>query len=250
MTLRRLMYQNVDRGTRLEQENRAVRPADAVIHQFVERQHVVRRQLLIGACAAAVLRAVSVLPTAARDDAVIPELATVPTTGARRPGPMIATASAGQSPSSRGDVPVAIRIPNAAVDAAVERIDIIDGVMQNPSGPWVVSWYHDLGTLGRRDNVVMAGHVDYWDIGPAIFWNLSQLVAGDAIDVVSEQARGFTYAVEWMKNYVVAEMTAEDLDEMLGNAGEALTLITCAIGSWDPDAQEYRERTVLRATQL
>jgi sortase (surface protein transpeptidase) len=148
-------------------------------------------------------------------------------------------------------VPVAIRIPKAAVDASVERVEITDGVMQNPSGPWVVSWYHDLALLGRSDNVVMAGHVDYWDVGPAVFWNLGQLVPGDPIEVVSERDRQFTYAVAWMKNYVVADMTAADLDEMLGDAGgEALSLITCAIGSWDPDAQEYRERTVLRAMQI
>lgn len=54
-----------------------------------------------------------------------------------------------------------------------------------------------------------------------------------------------------MQNYVVAEMTAEDFDELLGDVGdEALTLITCAAGSWDPDTREYRERTVLRAVQI
>ena len=215
------------------------------------RRRVDRRELLTAACAAAVLRAMSALPTAAQDEEVITELAEVPTTGAARPGPVVVTASPRQPPSSIGQIPVTIRIPNAAVDAPIERLDVVDGVMQNPSGPWVVSWYHDLAMLGRGDNVVMSGHVDYWNVGPAVFWNLSQLVAGDTIEVIAEQNRGFTYAVEWMKNYVVADMTAEDLDEMLGPAGgEALTLITCAIGSWDPDLQTYRDRTALRAVMV
>lgn len=190
-------------------------------------------------------------PVSARDEAPVEMLRGVPSTGARRPGPLMPFAASGGSGAARGEVPLAIRIPNAAVDASVERLDIVDGVMPNPSGPWVVSWYHDLATLGRRDNVVMAGHVDYWDVGPAVFWNLSQLVPGDQMDVLSENDKTFTYALEWTKNYVVAEMTREDFDEMLGAAGgEALTLITCAIGSWDEAAQEYRERTVLRAMQI
>lgn len=209
-----------------------------------------RRRVLTGIAALAAVAAVAPRRGAAQDDLVSWGLSEVPSTGARRPGP-ISLAAGGAQRSLRGEVPVAIRIPKAAVDTSVERVEITDGVMQNPTGPWVVSWYHDLALLGRGDNVVMAGHVDYWDVGPAVFWNLGQLVPGDPIEVASERDRLFTYAVSWMKNYVVADMTAADLDEMLGDAGgEALTLITCAIGSWDPGAQEYRERTVLRAMQI
>lgn len=210
-----------------------------------------RRSLLIRASVLAALGTFEARPSEAQDDAVIESLSEVPSTGARRLGPIALAAKSGGTRATRGETPVAIRIPKAGVDASVERLDIVGGVMPNPSGPWVVSWYHDLATLGRRDNVVMAGHVDYWDVGPAVFWNLSQLVPGDRIDVISEKDDSFSYAVEWMQNYVVAEMAQEDFDEMLGDAGgEALTLITCAIGTWDEATQEYRERTVLRAMQV
>jgi hypothetical protein len=214
-----------------------------------------RRKFIVGATVSSLLVTVGTRPVAAQDEIPITEffesLTEVPSSGARRPGPVSRYSSVARSNAIPPAVPIAIRIPNAAVDASVERLDIVDGVMPNPSGPWVISWYHDLGTLGRRDNVVMAGHVDYWDVGPAVFWNLSQLVAGDTIEVISESERGFTYALEWAKNYVVADMTPEDLEEMLGDAGgEALTLITCAIGSWDATMQEYRDRTVLRATLI
>lgn len=212
-----------------------------------------RRTFATGAAMVALLVSVRPMRIAAQDEEQAPNvgLSAVPTTGARRPGPILLAATPGGSSAPRGESPVAIRIPNAAVDASVERLDIANGVMPNPSGPWVVSWYHDLATLGRGDNVVMAGHVDYWDVGPAVFWNLSQLVPGDAIEVLAERDKAFTYGVAWMKNYVVADMTPDDFDEMLGDAGsEALTLITCAIGSWDEATQEYRERTVLRALQI
>lgn len=177
-----------------------------------------------------------------------PELAEVPSTGAGRPGPLVPVPLAPPSARLRGVVPLQIVIDKAAVDAPVEQVDIIDGVMQNPSGPWVVSWYPDLGAPGERGNAVMSGHVDYWDVGPAVFWNLTQMVPGDEIRVVGEGDRVFTYAMTWAKNYVVADMTQADFDEMLGDAGgEALTLITCAIGTWDEATQQYRERTVVRA---
>ena len=176
------------------------------------------------------------------------EMAEVPSTGGRRPGPMLPVPSRPGGVRRRGVVPIQMVIEQAAVDAPVEQVDIVDGVMLNPSGPWVVSWYDDLGALGEGGNVVMAGHVDYWDVGPAVFWNLTQLAPGDPIRVVAEDGQEFRYALEWTKNYVVADMTQADFDEMLGDAGqEALTLITCAIGTFDEATQEYRERTVLRA---
>lgn len=223
--------------------------SSAMTEQATARRGTQRRQFLLGLSGAVLLHGFVPRLAAAQDEVAIPQLAEIPTMGGRRPGPMSSTA-AGSAETPRGEIPMAISIPNAAVDAPVERVEIVDGVMQNPSGPWVVSWYHDLATLGRGDNVVMAGHVDYWNVGPAVFWNLFQLVPGDAIEVVSEQDRPYAYAVEWMKNYVVAEMTAEDLDEMIGSAGaEALTLITCTVGSWDAATGTYRERTALRAMQ-
>ena len=71
----------------------------------------------------------------------------------------------------------------------VETREIVDGVMQDPTGPWVVSWYKETGRLGVPDeNVVMAAHVDYWDVGPAVFYNIRVLAEGDVVDVTGETA--------------------------------------------------------------
>src|SRR5690242_10086048 len=86
----------------------------------------------------------------------------LPTTGGMRPGPI------GLAPEPyriHGVIPIAIKIPDAKVDAQVEQQEIIDGVMQNPSGPFVVSWYRETGRPGESNNIVMAGHLDYWDVG-------------------------------------------------------------------------------------
>ena len=134
------------------------------VEQVTTRMHVNRREFAFAA--AAVLAA-----SATRREALAQD--EIPTTGVRRPGPIVAVASG--SGVRRGVTPVAIQIAKAGVDAPIETGAIIDGMMQDPTGPWVVAWYDDLAALGEGGNAVMAGHVDYWDTGPAVFYNLVEL---------------------------------------------------------------------------
>ena len=185
----------------------------------------------------------------AQDDEAPPGTSEVPTTGGRRPGPVVVgTPEALAKP--RGAAPVAIWIDKAGVDAPVERGDIVDGVMQNPSGPWVVAWYDDLAAPGEGSNTVLAGHVDYWDVGPAVFWNLKDLVPGDTIRLTGEDGRVFEYAVEWSKLYDVAtELTPQVIQEDITGptTRESVTLITCG-GPFDPTTGQYLQRLIVRAT--
>ncbi|MDP9367997.1 MAG: class F sortase [Chloroflexota bacterium] len=172
----------------------------------------------------------------------------MPTTGGMRPGPV------GLNPPtatfSRGVLPSAIRIDKAQVDAEVETVEIVDGVMQNPTGPWVVSWYKETARLGEDDNTVMAGHVDYWDVGPAVFFNLKDLAQGDQIQVTGEDGSVYAYQVEWIKTYTVAELTPERIQEIVGPTDDpALTLITCG-GEFDYATGEYLSRMVVRANRV
>jgi len=169
----------------------------------------------------------------------------VPTTGARRPGPFdLAPAEA----ADRGGVaPVSLRIDAAAVDAGIEALRVVDGAMPDPTGPWVVAWYENLGALGDGGNVVMAGHIDYWNVGPSVFYNLGALQPGAEIVVTGEDGGVYGYEVEWVRQY-----DAEDapLDEIVGpTPNDALTLITCG-GTFDYTNARYLERTVVRANRI
>lgn len=149
--------------------------------------------------------------------------------------------------SDDGTAPVSITIPDAGVDTEVERNQIVDGVMLDPSGPWVASWYQETGLLGETDNTVMSGHVDYWDVGPAVFWEVPNLAQGAAINVVGENGATYTYEVEWVQDFEVAGLTAEAISDIVGpTETESLTLITCG-GAFDYDRGEYLSRTVVRA---
>jgi sortase (surface protein transpeptidase) len=190
------------------------------------------------------------------DTATTEALSEVPTTGARRPGPVILAASRVASPEPapqpvEGVAPIALQVDSVGVDAPIELGNVTDGVMQDPSGPWVVSWYEPLGKVGEGGNVVMAGHVDYWNVGPAVFWDVRDLPEGDVIRVVGEDGKNYEYAVQWTQSYMADQLTPEVIQgEIVGDTGEeTLTLITCG-GEFNPDTGEYNQRWVVRANLI
>jgi hypothetical protein len=174
-----------------------------------------------------------------------------PTTGGMRPGP------GGMAPEplvrNRGVVPVAFRIDRFGVDAPVELKEIVDGVMENPSGPWVVSWYQETARLGEIGNVVVAGHVDYWNVGPAVFYGLKDpgMAEGDQIAIAGENGAMYIFETEYSRQYTIDELTPETIQNEIVEQTDtqALTLITCG-GTFDPVAGEYLSRIVVRAHQV
>jgi hypothetical protein len=179
-------------------------------------------------------------------------LAEVPTTGARRPGPVVLNGTRLALPAPQGWAPVELQVDSIGLYAPIETGAIEGGIMKDPSGPWVVSWYEPLGLAGEGNNVVMAGHVDYWNTGPAIFWNIPALVPGDVIRLVGVDGEVMEYAVEWNQLYDVAtQLTAEVIQtQIVGDTGqESLTLITCG-GEFNYDTGEYLQRRVVRANKI
>ncbi len=167
----------------------------------------------------------------------------VPSTGASRPGP----ANIVQERFSAEPVaPVGLAIESAGVNAGIERLRVVDGAMQDPSGPWEVAWYENLGALGSIGNVVMAGHIDYWNVGPSVFYNLASVQPGDEIVVSGEDGKLYPFVVEWVRQF---DSTSMPLDEVAGpTEGQSLTLITCG-GAFDYVNGQYLQRTVVRANR-
>jgi LPXTG-site transpeptidase (sortase) family protein len=180
----------------------------------------------------------------AQDQIVSTKLGEMPSVGGQRPGPI------GLEPDPaevEGALPVAISIEKIAVTAQVETIEIVNGVMQDPTGPWVVSWYEETGTLGELNNIVMAGHLDYWDVGPAVFYDIKSLAKGDKIEVTGDDGQIYTYEVDWVQQYEAANAPIQDI---IGPTDtEDLTLITCG-GPFDYQNGVYLQRTVVRSHRV
>jgi sortase (surface protein transpeptidase) len=163
-------------------------------------------------------------------------------TGDLKAGPL----GLNQSPST-GQLPVQMQIPDAEVDAEVEVRTVVDGAMQDPTGPWVISWYDTSPYAGAMGNSLYSGHVDYWGVGPSVLRNAANLGEGAEINVVGQDGTVYTYSVEYIERVTVADLTPEDMEEIVGDTGyAALTIITCG-GEFDYDAGEYKERDIIRA---
>jgi len=174
----------------------------------------------------------------------------MPTTGGARPGPVAALdgpATPTSGAEAQGARPVGLRIPAIQVDSEVERAYIVDGVMEDPKGPFVVAWYGETERVGVPGNAVFAGHIDYVDVGPAVFARVGELGVGDIIEATAidgGQIINLTYAVEWSEVYPAA--TAPVADILRQTDAEEITLITCG-GVFDGTSGEYSDRLIIRA---
>jgi sortase (surface protein transpeptidase) len=172
-------------------------------------------------------------------------LGPMPTTGAIRGAP------AGTQPvgvlAVTATQPAAIQVPTAQIDAKIEILNIVNGTMENPTGPWVVSWYQQTADLGMIGNVVLAGHVDYWNVGPCVFYNVRNLTEGDEITLTGDDGKTYTYAVQTNDTYDVQQLIGGKLAEVVSPTSTAmLTMLTCG-GEFDYVNGEYLSRTVVRA---
>jgi LPXTG-site transpeptidase (sortase) family protein len=91
----------------------------------------------------------------------------------------------------------------------------------------------------------MTGHVDYYDVGTAVFWRLRDLGPGDEVEVHLSEGDGVvTYRVTEVDSY---DAGTAPVDAIIGpTTDDVLTLITCD-GSFNPSMREYDHRLVVRA---
>jgi LPXTG-site transpeptidase (sortase) family protein len=145
-----------------------------------------------------------------------------------------------------------IIIPKIEVDApfSYKVVPNPGGQMPNPNGPNDVAYYDfsawpGLGGLPLAGgNVVVAGHVDYINHGPAVFWDLDKLTVGDRIQIKMKDGTIVEYAIEFNKHI---DATKADENNMWvsivsGTADESITLITCG-GEFS--AGHYSNRQIL-----
>ncbi len=147
----------------------------------------------------------------------------------------------------RGAIPVRVVADSAQIDAEFETLEIIDGIMEQPTGSELVSWYKETGRLGENNNVVIAAHLNYWGVPEGIFFYLDQMKPGDKVEVTGDDGRIYVFEVEWVRQESNLEAPAA---EVIGPTDvPSLTMITCG-GEWEASISEYDERTVVRAVQV
>jgi LPXTG-site transpeptidase (sortase) family protein len=138
-------------------------------------------------------------------------------------------------------------VPSLGIDAPTVVLGVTsDGTMQAPATPTDIGWYNFSSMPNGGGNVVLSGHVDYVNYGPAVFWKLRDVHLGDVVHVLLVDQSVVTYKVTTISNY---DSDKAPLKEIIGKTPvETLTLITCD-GSFNSRTHEYDKRLVVRAVR-
>jgi hypothetical protein len=160
------------------------------------------------------------------------------------PAPRTGTARPGQlGPST----PVHLDIPAIGVSTELMVVGL------NPDGTIAVppvradapaAWYRYLPTPGEVGPAVIVGHVDTARDGPAVFYRLRELRAGDAIAVRRRDGSVATFTVSSVTQYSKDAFPSESVYGPIDYPG--LRLITCG-GSFDQLHRQYRGNIVVYA---
>jgi Sortase domain len=171
--------------------------------------------------------------------------------GAGPPGTDLAgltgTNLAGWAPTAAGPVPVGLAIPAIGVDEGtlVTLGRNPDGSLQVPSDYARAGWFTGGPVPGRPGPSVIAGHVDS-RTGPAVFFRLRELRAGDVVTVRMSDGGQLRFRVDGVRQYPKANFPTAAVYGPV--PGSALRLITCG-GSFDRTVRSYRDNVVVYASR-
>ncbi|MYW02455.1 class F sortase [Streptomyces sp. SID3343] len=128
--------------------------------------------------------------------------------------------------------PTRIRIPAIRVDAPMDGLDKgLDNRLNSPpvANANVVGWYRGGVAPGAQGNAVTVGHADT-RTGPAVFFKLGLLRAGDRIEVLRRDRHKAIFTIDAVRSY---DKNAFPDDAVYGQTHAAeLRVITCG-GQYD-----------------
>ncbi|GIU92744.1 MAG: hypothetical protein KatS3mg011_1650 [Acidimicrobiia bacterium] len=148
------------------------------------------------------------------------------------------------SPSS--PTPIRLTVPAIGIDAPVVPygVDRTTGEMEVPSRLDEVAWYRFGPAPGEPGSSVLAAHVDYAGRGPGVFFRLSELQPGDAIQVRMSDGTTRRFHVAARAVYDKSQLP---LDVIFARSGDpVLTLITCG-GGFNRALSRYDSNVVVYA---
>jgi sortase (surface protein transpeptidase) len=149
-----------------------------------------------------------------------------------------------RGPLMARSVPVRVDIPSVGIDTSLLRLGLNrDGTLQVPWKPLLAGWYQGSPTPGELGPSIIAGHVDSWATGPAVFYHLGQVAVGAHVLVRRADGSVADFQVTAVTAYPKASFPTH---VVYGDVDRAeLRLITCA--QWNSGTQEYDDDVVVFA---
>lgn len=142
--------------------------------------------------------------------------------------------------------PVTVSIPAIGVDAhIVTLVRAASGVLEPPTDVSTVGWYAAGTAPGAVGPALLAGHVDSKS-GPAVFWRLRDLHAGDVVTIAGADRATVSFTVTSVAQY---PKDAFPTNEVYGvQAAPVLRLVTCG-GTFNDAIGHYRDNIVVYASE-
>lgn len=140
------------------------------------------------------------------------------------------------------------RLKVGAVDLNTKLISLgrnSDGTMEVPERYDLAGYYKFGPTPGEKGPAVIVGHLDNYYSGPAVFWRLRELKAGDIINVDRADGKTAKFKVNSVKEFSQNEFPSKAVYGNIDHAG--LRLITCG-GPYDYIKQRYSDNTIVFAS--
>jgi hypothetical protein len=154
-----------------------------------------------------------------------------------------APAGAGAAPMAAAarSVPVSIRIPAIGVSVSLSQLGLnADKSAQVPTKYEEPGWFKLGPTPGQVGSAVILGHVDDKK-GPAVFFKVKTLKAGDKVDVSLTNGVISHFVVKAVETYSKSAFPAK---KVYGSQGvSALQLVTCG-GKFDKATGHYESNVV------
>lgn len=138
--------------------------------------------------------------------------------------------------------PVQIRVPAIALDVSLTTLGLNpNGTVQVPTDIQQPGWYRLGPSPGQDGSAVILGHVDSYQ-GPAVFFKLRSMVAGDLIDVSLADGASAQFKVTSVAMY--AKTAFPDQQVYAAHGYGALQLVTCG-GTFDVQTGHYLSNIVV-----
>lgn len=139
-----------------------------------------------------------------------------------------------------------ITMPTIGVNAAVENLGTDkNGQLETPAQWDDAGWYRMGSQPGGAGVAVIVGHVDS-HTGPAVFFRLHQLKAGDPIAVDGPNGSSH-FAVDSLQSVPETSPLLKDIFQL--NGPSQLLLLTCS-GDFNRQTQRYNDRLMVRASAV
>ena len=142
--------------------------------------------------------------------------------------------------------PAVIRIPRLGVEASIIPLGLQeDGSIEIPENPDEAGWWLGGPEPGETGPAVILGHVDSQEEGPAVFFDLRYMKAGDEIHVDRVDGSTITYVVDFLESHDKDEFPT---DAVYGPTEQpTLRLVTCG-GDFDFGVRTYEENVIVFAS--